>query len=83
MVHAKGTVLFGVVMAIFLLSAAWAQSAEQGVVPAPIAALHGITELEFCGEPVPLHEQGVRERLEKELLLSVWDRPQVIIWLKR
>jgi len=83
MVHAKGTVLFGVVMAIFLLSAAWAQSAEQRVVPAPIAALHGITELEFCGEPVPLHEQGVRERLEKELLLSVWDRPQVILWLKR
>ena len=40
-------------------------------------------DLEFCGEPVPLHEQEVKERLEKELLLSIWDRPQVILWLKR
>lgn len=39
--------------------------------------------LDFCGEPVPLERQGVRERLEKELLLTLWDRPQVILWLKR
>jgi hypothetical protein len=25
----------------------------------------------------------VRERLEKELLLTIWDRPQVILWIKR
>jgi hypothetical protein len=25
----------------------------------------------------------VRERLEKELLLTLWDRPQVFLWLKR
>lgn len=39
--------------------------------------------LDFCGEPVPLDNQEVRERLEKELLLTVWDRPQVILWIKR
>jgi hypothetical protein len=39
--------------------------------------------LEFCGEPVALHLQEVRERLEKELLLTIWDRPQVALWIKR
>jgi hypothetical protein len=32
---------------------------------------------------VPIESQEVRERFEKELLLSLWDRPQVILWLKR
>lgn len=39
--------------------------------------------LDFCGEPVPLENQDVRERLEKELLLTLWDRPQVTLWIKR
>jgi len=39
--------------------------------------------MEFCGERVPLEIQEVRERMEKELLLTLWDRPQVILWLKR
>lgn len=39
--------------------------------------------LDFCGEKVPLGNQDVLERLEKELLLAIWDRPQVILWIKR
>jgi membrane-bound lytic murein transglycosylase D len=39
--------------------------------------------LDFCGERVPIETQEVRERLEKELLLTLWNRPQVILWLKR
>ncbi|NDV18088.1 transglycosylase SLT domain-containing protein [Pseudodesulfovibrio sp. JC047] len=39
--------------------------------------------LDFCGEYVPIHLPEVRERLEKELLLMLWDRAQVILWLKR
>lgn len=39
--------------------------------------------LNFCGEPVALDDQEVRERLEKELLLIIWDRPQVALWIKR
>jgi membrane-bound lytic murein transglycosylase D len=39
--------------------------------------------LNFCNEPVPVERQEVRERFEKELLLTLWDRPQVILWLKR
>lgn len=43
-----------------------------------------ITEpIDFCGETVDLDSQEVRERLEKELLLTIWDRPQVILWIKR
>jgi len=39
--------------------------------------------LDFCGESVALEIQDVRERLEKELLLTLWDRPQVVLWIKR
>jgi hypothetical protein len=43
-----------------------------------------ITEpINFCGESVPLDSREVRERLEKELLLTIWDRPQVVLWIKR
>ncbi|NNF98582.1 MAG: transglycosylase SLT domain-containing protein [Desulfobacteraceae bacterium] len=37
----------------------------------------------FCDEPVPMADQQVKERFEKEMMLSLWDRPQVILWLKR
>jgi membrane-bound lytic murein transglycosylase D len=39
--------------------------------------------LAFCGESVPLHMRDVRERLERELLISLGNRPQVILWIKR
>ena len=48
-----------------------------------IAALRIDADLDFCGEKVPIEKQEVRERFEKEMLLSLWDRPQVILWLKR
>ena len=51
--------------------------------PLPISSVKLDSPLELCGERVPLEIQEVRERLEKELLLTLWDRPQVILWLKR
>lgn len=39
--------------------------------------------LNLCGEAVPTHLDDVRERFEKEMLLTLWDRPQVLLWLKR
>ena len=51
--------------------------------PSLVSSLHVETPLEFCNERVPLEEQEVRERFEKEMMLSLWDRPQVILWLKR
>ena len=51
--------------------------------PSLVSSLRGLESLEFCGERVPSEIDEVRERLEKELLLTLWDRPQVILWLKR
>jgi hypothetical protein len=51
--------------------------------PSLISSVRVDGPLEFCGERVPLKHEEVRERLEKELLLSLWDRPQVVLWLKR
>jgi len=51
--------------------------------PSLTASIKITAPVEFCGEPVPLDDQEIRERLEKELLLTVWDRPQVVLWIKR
>ena len=39
--------------------------------------------LNLCGEPVPLENRQVWERLDREFTISVWDRAQVFMWLKR
>jgi hypothetical protein len=51
--------------------------------PSLMAGVKITESIDFCGEPVLLDSQEVRERLEKELLLTIWDRPQVILWIKR
>lgn len=56
---------------------------ETSEFPSLISAVRVRPPLDFCGEPVPLDEFEVRERLEKELLLTLWDRAQVILYLKR
>jgi hypothetical protein len=56
---------------------------ESAVFPSLITSLRETTAVEFCGENVPLEVQEIRERLEKELLLSLWHRSQVILYLKR
>lgn len=68
---------------IFSFSKVHADPFEPPGFPSLITSLKLATALEFCGEEVPIREQQVRERLEKELLLSLWNRPQVILWLKR
>ncbi len=40
-------------------------------------------EVELCGEPVPLQYRDVRERLEREFIISVYNHAQVYLWLKR
>jgi len=46
-------------------------------------AVESLYRLNFCGEEVPLKKQSVRERFEKQLLLTLQDRAQVILWIKR
>jgi len=59
------------------------QPPETSGFPSLISSVRIRAPLAFCGEAVPLHNHEVRERLEKELLLMLWDRSQVILWLKR
>lgn len=78
----------GLFFAVLFLMSASKVFADPEAPLEPPSLLSSIREiqgqgLDFCGEQVPLELQEVRERLEKELLLSVWDRPQVILWLKR
>lgn len=39
--------------------------------------------IDFCSEPVPLRNQDVRERFDKEFTLIVYNQAQVYLWLKR
>lgn len=76
---------FSLVLGILLLSLpnAYGEELEGARLPSLISTLNISSPLTFCGERVPIEQQEVRERLEKELLLALWDRPQVILWLKR
>jgi len=60
-----------------------AELLETARFPSLISLARISATLYFCGEPVELDNQDVRERLEKELLLTLWDRPQVVLWIKR
>ena len=73
--------LFGIVL--LLSTPAYCKDLGDTGSPSLIFSLDLPTNLEFCGERTPIEIQEVKERLEKELLLSLWDRPQVILWLKR
>ena len=68
---------------LFLAAKTYGTSLEIADFPSLASSLKAIKSLEFCRERVPLEVQEVQERLEKELLISLWDRPQVILWLKR
>jgi len=71
---------FIVILMMLLGSPAWGGETR---VPALEESLRLPTALAFCGEPVPLDDAEVRERMEKEMLLSLWDRDQALLWLKR
>jgi hypothetical protein len=62
---------------------ATSEGLEPSNVPSLVSSLRIDSPLDFCGETTPLDVQEIRERLEKELLLTLADRPQVILWIKR
>jgi LysM repeat protein len=61
----------------------WQQSFGQSSGQALIKALKINEPLSFCNEPVPLNDGDVRERLERELLVSLSNSDDVILWIKR
>lgn len=48
-----------------------------------IAGLKMQGPLMLCGETVPIEDPQIIERFEKEMLLTMGNRPQLILWLKR
>jgi hypothetical protein len=76
-------ILLLLIIAFFSRSSVYAELPKSESFPSPVSALKIEVPLEFCGERVPVEVQEVKERMEKELLLTVWDRPQAILWLKR
>ena len=75
---------FGILlMSGIVLASEIEPSAAEESVPPLVSSIRIQPPLDFCGEKVPLDNQEVRERLEKELLLTLADRPQVLLWLKR
>lgn len=52
----------------------------------PSSVFHDFTipdSLSLFGEAMPLENRRVREMLDREFTISVWDRAQVFLWLKR
>ena len=70
-------------LTVGLLVSGSALAADEGAVPPLLENIRLEQDLTFCGEPIPLQDSEVRERMEKELLLSLWDRDQAVLWLKR
>jgi hypothetical protein len=48
-----------------------------------LGALQTDSSVSLCGEPVPLDDPRIKERFEKEMLVALGNRYQVILWLKR
>ncbi len=57
--------------------------AEPENFPSLMSATRIDKPLDFCKERVPMGDADIRERMEKEILVCLWDRAQVILWLKR
>lgn len=67
------------VLSVLIFSGMDARANEMSIIDA-LKLTKGLT---LCGEAVPVEVQQVRERFEKEMLLSLGDRPQAALWLKR
>lgn len=52
-------------------------------IPTLVETVRFSGDISLCGEKIPFTDPEVRERLEKEMMLAVWNRPQVMLWIKR
>ncbi len=78
---------YGVILLVFILFFSWpnahGEEPEGGNYPSMVSSLRVVSAVEFCNERVPIDNRENRERFEKEMLLTLWNRPQVVLWLKR
>jgi membrane-bound lytic murein transglycosylase D len=84
--RSSGVFLFVLCMALLTGTPAWCDLPYMLEPPSSssmISSINKMGPLDFCGETVPIDNPEVRERLEKEFLVTLWNRPQVILWMKR
>lgn len=77
--YIKTAGFWALLMIGFLPVVGWSQTGP----PDLVRAVRVEAPIQFCGETVPLEDDFIRERFEKEMLLSLWDRDQAVLWLKR
>ncbi len=72
---------------LFFSGAIRAQSPTPAVPPSHVQLMLAASRIndpvDFCGEPVPLHDPEIKERFEKEIMLLLDKPAQVVLWLKR
>ncbi|MCK5542778.1 MAG: transglycosylase SLT domain-containing protein [Desulfobacterales bacterium] len=56
---------------------------NESLLPSLVESVRFSEPLFFCGDKILVERQDIKENLEKEVLLALWDRPQVILWIKR
>ncbi len=61
------------------------QGMDTGLEPIPslVQSVRFPENLYLCDVRIPLEDPWVRADLEKEMLLILWNRPQVLLWMKR
>lgn len=73
--------------ALLLNSAVWAGEPTSQPMPKSKPAPHFLpstpAKLELAGEKVPLDQPFVAEQLDREFIIAVHDRAQVVMWMKR
>ena len=77
------SIIIGYLVVGILISTPVLAVDKEGSIPPLLESLRRDQPLMFCDEDVPLENHDVRERMEKELLISLWDRDQAVLWLKR
>lgn len=84
------TLKYHIILALaFFTCISCASSSQAQIKPSPSAgqaileAIRITGPLTFCGETVPLDDPDVRERMERELLVSLDNSDDVILWIKR
>jgi membrane-bound lytic murein transglycosylase D len=83
MQHMKWVLFLCLYLGFIPQQGSYAEAPEQANIPSLISSLKIDTPLEFCDEEIPLENQEILERFEKALMLALWNRAQVILWLKR
>jgi hypothetical protein len=63
---------------VFFLKTVFAQDTRLPLTSYPIPK-----EMDLCGEKVPLEDNSIRERMEREFFIVLGDEAQIILWLKR